>query len=118
VIVAALVQDAKDNINSVSVLATVAGLAVAVFGWRLLDEGHRVRSKGVVAVFLSFFGVLVVAAQLAVMGAVAWQSVNSQGSFEPWLFLHDVYFGVLIVIAAILLVLFFKALRYTSRATD
>ncbi len=113
-----LVQDAKDNINGVSVLATVAGLVVAVFGWRLLDESHRMRSKGLIAVALSFFGLIIVAAQLAVMGGVAWQSVRNHGSFEPWLFLHDVYFVALIVIAGLLLVLLFKAAGYTSRATE
>jgi hypothetical protein len=116
VIAATLVDQAKDYLNVLALLLTAVGLGVAIAGPRLLDEGHRVRKNGYLAIGLALIGLALTVSQLVLMAGLVWSSLTSDGSFQPWLLVAGAYFVAIVAIALVLLWTLFKAVVYTTKA--
>lgn len=115
-IATSLVNQAQDDLNVLTVLLTVVGLGIAIAGPRLLDEGHRVRKNGYLAIGLAAIGLALTVSQLVLMAGLVWSSLTNHGSFEPWLLVADTYFVAVVIIAAALVWFFIKAVVYATRA--
>lgn len=111
-----LVDQAKDDLNALGLLVAVVGLGIAVFGPKLLDEGHRERPKGYLAMVLAVIGLALTVSQLVIMGGLVWSALTGHGSFQPWLLLAVVYFVCVIALAVALFWFLGKAIVYTLRA--
>jgi hypothetical protein len=115
-IAGSLVDQAKDDLNVLALLLAVAGIGIAIAGTKLLDEGHRLRTKGYLAIGLALLGLGLTVSQIVLMASLVWSSLTSHGSFQPWLLLAGVYFVGVVAIAVALVWVFVKAIVYTKTA--
>ena len=113
-----LVDQAKDDLNAFVLFVTVAGVVIAIFGPRLLDEGHRIRRNGYLAIGAALIGLGLTVSQLVLMAGLVWSSITGNGSFQPWLLLAVMYFVVAVIIALALVWLLCKAIAYTAKAGE
>ena len=115
-IVADLVDDAKENLDLLSLAVAVLGFGLAAFGSKLLDKRHRRRPQGWLAIGLAGVGLVVVGSELAVMFEVGRDSITNRGGFEPVLLFHDVLFLVFVGVFIGIVILLIKAISYTRKA--
>lgn len=114
--IAGVVQDAKDNLSVLGLVVTVAALVVPTLGARrFLDEGHRQRSNGWIAIALALAGLAVAGSQLLIMASVVARSFTGNGEFESWLVYHTVFFALVVALTCWLGVLLAQAIGYTRR---
>jgi len=116
VIATSLVDQAQGDLNVLTLLLTVVGLGIAIAGPRLLDEGHRVRKNGYLAIGLAVIGLALTVSQLVLMAGLVWSSLTNHGAFQPWLLLAVTYFVAVALIAVALVWVLIKAIVYTTRA--